>query len=155
VVMNELVKKAFADPARDPALTRSRAWRGAEMPATNGHGNARSIARLHSILANGGVANGRRFMSEAGCHKALELQFEGLELHNATPMRQGMGLYLLSATNILPGPNVAWGGGMGGSLAVIDFDARATFAYVMNKLRSCVRGAALTTVIWSAMANEM
>jgi len=157
VVMNELVKKAFTDPARDPVLTRSRAWRGAEMPAINGHGNARSIARLHSILANGGVANGRRFMSEAGCRKALELQFEGLELHNATPIMQGMGLYLLSATNMLPGPNVAWGGGMGGSLAVIDFDARATFAYVMNKLRfgSCVRGAALTTVIWSAMANEI
>jgi CubicO group peptidase (beta-lactamase class C family) len=157
MVMNEMVKQAFADPARDPSLTSSRAWRGAEMPATNGHGNARSVARLHSILANGGVVDGRRFLSEAGCRKALELQFEGLELHNAAPMRQGMGLYLLSATNILPGPNVAWGGGLGGSLAVIDFDQKASFAYVMNKLRfgSCVRGAALTTAVWSAMANEI
>ena len=101
--------------------------------------------------------DGRRFLSEAGCRKALELQFEGLELHNAAPMRQGMGLYLLSATNMLPGPNVAWGGGLGGSLAVIDFDQKATFAYVMNKLRfgSCVRGAALTTAVWSTMANEI
>jgi CubicO group peptidase (beta-lactamase class C family) len=157
IVMNELVKQAFADPARDPTLTSSRAWRGAEMPATNGHGNARSVARLHSILANGGVVDGRRIMSEAGCRKALELQFEGLELHNAAPTRQGMGLYLLSATNMLPGPNVAWGGGMGGSLAVIDYDQRASFAYVMNKLRfgSCVRGAALTTAAWSVMANDL
>jgi len=68
------------------------------------------------------VANGRRFMSRRVVGKAMELQFEGLDLHNATPMRQGMGLYLLSATNMLPGPNVAWGGGMGGSLAVIDFE---------------------------------
>jgi len=157
IVMNELVKQAFADPARDPSLTGLREWRGAEMPATNGHGNARAIARLHSILVNGGVVDGRRFLSEAGCRKALELQFEGLELHNAAPMRQGMGLYLLSATNMLPGPNVAWGGGLGGSLAVIDFDQKATFAYVMNKLRfgSCVRGAALTTAVWSTMANEI
>jgi CubicO group peptidase (beta-lactamase class C family) len=157
MVMNELIKQAFTDPARDPSLTSSRAWRGAEMPATNGHGNARAIARLHSILANGGVVDGHRFLSEAGCRKALELQFEGLELHNAAPMRQGMGLYLLSATNMLPGPNVAWGGGLGGSLAVIDFDQKATFAYVMNKLRfgSCVRGAALTTAVWSMMANEI
>jgi CubicO group peptidase (beta-lactamase class C family) len=157
MVMNELVKQAFIDPARNPALTSLRAWRGAEMPATNGHGNARSIARLHSVLANGGVVDGRRFLSDAGCRKALELQFEGLELHNAAPMRQGMGLYLLSATNMLPGPNVAWGGGLGGSLAVIDFDQRASFGYVMNKLRfgSCVRGAALTTAIWSSLANEI
>jgi CubicO group peptidase (beta-lactamase class C family) len=157
LVMNELIKQAFTDPARDPSLTGSRAWRGAEMPATNGHGNARSIARLHSILANGGVVDGHRFLSEAGCRKALELQFEGLELHNAAPMRQGMGFYLLSATNMLPGPNVAWGGGLGGSLAVIDFDQKTTFAYVMNKLRfgSCVRGAALTTAVWSTMANEI
>ena len=157
IMMNELVKQAFADPARDPSLTGLREWRGAEMPATNGHGNARAIARLHSILVNGGVVDGRRFLSEAGCRKALELQFEGLELHNAAPMRQGMGLYLLSATNMLPGPNVAWGGGLGGSLAVIDFDQKATFAYVMNKLRfgSCVRGAALTTAVWSTMANEI
>jgi CubicO group peptidase (beta-lactamase class C family) len=157
LIMNELVKQAFADPARDPSLTSSRAWRGAEMPATNGTGNARAIARLHSILANGGVVDGHRFLSEGGCRKALELQFEGLELHNAAPMRQGMGLYLLSATNMLPGPNVAWGGGLGGSLAVIDFDQKATFAYVMNKLRfgSCIRGAALTTAVWSTMANEI
>jgi CubicO group peptidase (beta-lactamase class C family) len=157
MVMNDLVKQAFADPARDPALTASRAWRGAEMPATNGHGNARAIARLHSLLANGGVVDGRRIMSEAGCRKALELQFEGLELHNGAPMRQGMGLYLLSATNMFPGPNVAWGGGLGGSLTVIDFDQRASFAYVMNKLRfgSCVRGAALTTATWSVMANDL
>src|SRR5258708_27754256 len=60
MVMNELVKQAFADPARAPSLTRLRAWRGAEMPATNGHGNARAIARLHSILVNGGGSDGPR-----------------------------------------------------------------------------------------------
>ncbi len=157
MVMNELIKKAFMDPARNVALTGTRAWRGAEMPATNGHGNARAVARLISILANGGVADGKRFLSEAGSRRALELQFEGAELHNATPIRQGMGVYLLAVTNMLPGPNVAWGGGMGGSLAVIDYDSRATFAYAMNTLRfgPNVRGAALSAAMWSVMANDI
>jgi hypothetical protein len=50
--------------------------RSAEIPAVNGHGNARSIAEIHCILSNGGVAKGKRFMSEAGCRKALEQQIE-------------------------------------------------------------------------------
>ena len=36
--------------------------------------HARSIAEIHSILANGGVANGKRFLSEAGCRKTREQQ---------------------------------------------------------------------------------
>jgi hypothetical protein len=50
------------------------------IPAVNGHGSARSIAEIHCILANGGVASGKRFMSEGGCLKALEQQIEGPDL---------------------------------------------------------------------------
>jgi len=57
---------SFADPARDPSLTRLRAWRGAEMPATNGHGNARAIAQLHSVLSQRPVwSTVAAFLSEA------------------------------------------------------------------------------------------
>ena len=123
----------------DPAITtRTRAWRAAEIPAVNGHGNARSIAEIHRILANGGVAGGKRFMSEAGCRKALEPQIEGpdLVMSHLPPARFGMGFALpgpLLALD-LPNPNtIHWGGG-GCSWIFIDMDARTTFAYAANKM---------------------
>ena len=48
--------------------------------------------QIHTILANGGVAKGKRFMSEAGCRKALELQIEGPDLVLGMPaaLRHGL-----------------------------------------------------------------
>ena len=36
----------------------TRAWRAAEIPAAGGTGNARSVARVHAALANGGSVDG-------------------------------------------------------------------------------------------------
>src|SRR5689334_5881467 len=63
----ELMKNMSLNPGIDISATKTRAWRGAEIPAAGGTGNARSVAQVHTILANGGVAQGKRFMSEAGC----------------------------------------------------------------------------------------
>ena len=38
----------------------------AEIPAANGHGNARSVAEIHSLFVNGGMAKGKRFLALAG-----------------------------------------------------------------------------------------
>jgi len=128
------------NPPIDVLATRTRAWRGAEIPAAGGTGNARSVAQIHAILANGGVAQGKRFLSEAGCRKALELQIEGKDLVLGMPVRYGMGFGLGGATLPLPSPNTIFWGGYGGSLAIIDMDARTTFAYVMNRMAGTTTG---------------
>lgn len=124
----------------DVADTKTRAWRGAEIPAAGGTGNARSVAEVHMILANGGVAKGKRFMSEAGCRKALEVQIEGTDRMLGVPMRYGMGFGLAGAGAPMPSPNTIFWGGYGGSLAIIDMDKRTTFAYVMNKMAGTTTG---------------
>jgi len=117
---------------------KTRAWRGAEIPAVNGHGNARSIAEIHCLLANGGIAKGKRLMSEAGSRKVLEQQIEGPDLimKHLPPARFGLGFALpgpLLALE-LPNPNtIHWGGG-GSSWIFIDMDARTTLAYVTNRM---------------------
>jgi CubicO group peptidase (beta-lactamase class C family) len=153
---NELALRIFADPATDPALTKTRAWRAAEMPAVSGFGNARAVTLVHTLLANGGVANGVRVLSEKGCRKALELEFAGAEILTGTQTRHGLGFYLLSGHHVIPGPNIIYGGGRGGSLVVIDFDARAVCSYVMNRmiLGPHIRGMALTTAFWNVLANR-
>lgn len=138
-VFSEVQEITFMNMPFDAAITtRTRAWRAAEIPAVNGHGNARSIAEIHCILANGGVARGKRFMSEAGCRKALEQQIEGpdLVMSHLPPARFGMGFALPGPLLDLelPNPNTLhWGGG-GCSWIFIDMDARTTFAYAANKM---------------------
>ena len=136
----ELQANMSNNPGVDVMATRTRAWRGAEIPAAGGTGNARSVAEIHAILANGGVAKGRRFLSEAGCRKALELQVEGQDLILAMPARFGMGFGLAGGTMPLPNPNTIFWGGYGGSLVIIDMDAHTTFAYAMNKMAPTTTG---------------
>ncbi|HEV2532863.1 serine hydrolase domain-containing protein [Phenylobacterium sp.] len=151
----ELQANMSHNPGIDVAETRTRAWRGAEIPAAGGTGNARSIAQVHAILANGGVAQGKRFMSEAGCRKALELQIEGQDLILNAPARFGLGFGLAGGIVPLPHPNSLFWGGYGGSLAIIDMDARTTFGYAMNRMAPTttgdLRALSLVMAMWQAL----
>ena len=151
----ELQANMSNNPGIDVSATRTRGWRGAEIPAAGGTGNARSIAQVHAILANGGVAQGKRFLSEAGCRKALELQIEGDDLILGVPARYGMGFGLAGGMLPLPNPNTMYWGGYGGSLVIIDFDARTTFGYAMNKMQGTtvgdMRAFGLAMAMWEAL----
>ncbi len=153
--MTELQDNMANNPKIEVAITRTRAWRGAEIPAGGGTGNARSVAEIHVILANGGVARGKRFMSEAGCRKALELQVQGTDLMLNMPARFGMGFGLSGGMIPFPNPNTIYWGGYGGSLAIIDMDARTSFAYAMNKMAGTTTGDTrafgLCMAMWGAM----
>ena len=152
---NEIQRITFNNPVIDVSATRTRGWRGAEIPAAGGTGNARSIAQVHAILANGGVAQGKRFMSEAGCRKALELQIEGDDLMLGRGARYGMGFGLSGGIVPLPGPNMIFWGGYGGSLVIIDMDQRTSFGYAMNRMQGTttgdMRALGLAMAMWTAL----
>jgi CubicO group peptidase (beta-lactamase class C family) len=156
-IQSELQDNMANNPGVHVHETRTRAWRAAEIPAGGGTGNARSIAQIHCILANGGVAQGKRFMSEAGCRKALELQIEGPDLVLGAPARFGMGFGLSGGVIPTPNPNTIFWGGYGGSLAIIDMDARTTFGYAMNKMAPTtmgdMRAMGLAVGMWGALAG--
>jgi len=52
--------KVLYNPNLEDADFNSREWRSAEIPSSNGHGNARSIANIGSILACGGLYDKKR-----------------------------------------------------------------------------------------------
>jgi CubicO group peptidase (beta-lactamase class C family) len=103
------------------------AWRRAQIPAASGFGNARSVALVQSVLACGGAVRGVRLLSPAGCSRAREEQFSGEDLRLGMPVRWGLGYALF-------GSGFGWGG-WGGSLVMIDPDARMVVAYVTNQMR--------------------
>lgn len=112
----------------DVADTATRAWRGSELPAIGGTGNARGLVAVLSILANGGLANGKRFLSEAGARRALEVQVEGRDRILDMNIRWGLGF------TVSGGASSLFWGGYGGSVALVDYDARTAIAYVMNQI---------------------
>ncbi|MEX1250358.1 MAG: serine hydrolase domain-containing protein [Hyphomonas sp.] len=154
---DELVTNMSSNPPINPLDTRTRAWRGAEIPAAGGTGNARSVAAVQSLMANGGFANGKQILSEAGVRKALELQIEGTDLILGIPVRYGMGFGLAGGMVAFPNPNSVFWGGYGGSLVVSDMDARATYAYAMNKMAPTttgdMRAFAMLMAAWGVMAS--
>lgn len=153
---DELVTNMSDNPALNPLDTRTRAWRGAEIPAAGGTGNARSVAIAQSLMANGGYGNGRQILSEAGCRRALELQIEGTDLILGIPVRYGLGFGLGGGAVPFPNPNTVFWGGYGGSLVVSDMDARATYAYTMNRMAATttgdMRAFAILMAAWGAMS---
>lgn len=136
-----IASRTFANPRAEATLPRSRAWRAAEIPAANGHGNARSIVRVQTAMANGGSAFGKRIMSEAGARRIFDRQTSGMDLVLGVPITFGMG-YGLSTPDFPMGPNehIAYWGGYGGSTVVVDQDARLCVSYVMNRMESGVLG---------------
>ncbi|QNK66682.1 serine hydrolase domain-containing protein [Variovorax sp. PAMC26660] len=156
--LSDIQRVTFIDTQTDVPSTRTRAWRGAEIPAVNGHGNARAIAEIHALLANGGMAKGKRIMSEAGCRKALAQQIEGPDLAmRGMQVRFGLGFGLPSPilSLSLPNPNSLFWSGGGGSFALIDMDARTSFAYAMNKMQRGMvgdeRSFRIIRAMWRAM----
>jgi CubicO group peptidase (beta-lactamase class C family) len=120
----------LADPEETVA---TRQWRAAEIPAGNGHGNARSVAAVQSVLACGGQARGVKLMSEQGCNAVFDQQSDGPDLVMGIPVRFGMG-YALASRDLSPNPRACYWGGAGGSLVLVDLDARMVISYVMNHM---------------------
>jgi CubicO group peptidase (beta-lactamase class C family) len=133
--------KTFLGPAPSAEAAWTTAWRRAEVPAANGHGNARSVARLQAIVANGGAVDGVRLLSPATIARVFEVQADGTDLVLGLPVRFGMGYGLPSpATPHLPEGRIGWWGGWGGSAIVVDTDRRMTIAYVMNRMEASLLG---------------
>lgn len=151
-----LVDNMATNPPLNPLDTRTRSWRGAEIPAAGGTGNARSVALVQSLMANGGSMNGKQILSEAGCRRALELQIEGVDKILGIPVRYGLGYGLAGGMVPFPNPNSIFWGGYGGSLVVADMDAHATYAYAMNKMAPTttgdMRAFAILMAAWGVMA---
>lgn len=151
---DSLAVRTFINPLMDATASWSVPWRRAEIPAAGGHGNARSVAAVHSVVACGGEARGVRLLSLAGCEAIFEEQSNGQDLVLGVPLRFGMG-FGLSGELMPGGPHTCYWGGWGGSLIVVDLDSRLSVAYVMNKMESGLvgdlRGASLVLAAATAI----
>jgi CubicO group peptidase (beta-lactamase class C family) len=136
-----LLAQVMGNPPLAPEAANAPAWRRAEIPAANGHGNARSVALVMGALACGGATDGVRVISKAALARATAEQCYGSDLVLGVPMRWGQGFMLASDALPLGPSRRAFGhGGWGGSLGIADPDARVSWAYVMNQMSAGTLG---------------
>lgn len=128
-------RRTFTNPIPTAEDSWTNEWRQAEIPAANGHGNARALARIHSPLACGGSAFGVDLISAETAASIMQPRIEGEDLVLMTPASFGLGFALnKGAIPMSPNPNACFWGGWGGSSVLIDQDARVVVSYVMNKM---------------------
>jgi CubicO group peptidase (beta-lactamase class C family) len=129
------------NPSIGDDVVNSTRWRRAEIPAANGHGTARSLARVYGALANGGQIDGVRIVSAASIERMREPQPEGVDLFighalGGIAFRWNLG-FMPNLMGIVYGPNPRAFGhtGHGGSVAMCDPEAQLSVAYVMNAMQ--------------------
>ena len=109
-------------------LVNTREWRGAQIPATNGHGTARGVARMYAALLEPDrllsaelLAEATTSQSEGYCPTLGEDVTFGLGFKPTTPRRP-----------FGPNPRSFGHFGTGGALGFADPDSGIAFGYVMN-----------------------
>lgn len=113
-------------------------WYSAEMPAANGIGNARAIARLYAACVS--EVDGIRLLDDDTVALATTEQSCGPDAVILTDTRYGLGFWLPTPTNPMLGPTSFGHPGSGGSVGLADVEARVGFGYVMNRMGTIPMG---------------
>jgi CubicO group peptidase (beta-lactamase class C family) len=150
-------KNTVADAYRDPdSLTRrafgaidplpdenTRAYRGAELPASGGIATARSLSRFYAALighveGTGELPAARSLFTPATLTQARSQESHGPDRVLVVGTRFGLGFMLHSPASPMLGRGSFGHPGRGGSLALADPESGTAFAYVTRGTQSSV-----------------
>jgi CubicO group peptidase (beta-lactamase class C family) len=140
--MDSPVVKTFTGPPADASNANTAAWRQADIGAANGHGNARSVARILSVISRGGAVDGIRLLRPETIELIFQEQSNGVDLVLGMPFRFGIGygLPVLVTLPYVPDEKICFWGGWGGSVIIMDVGRRMTISYMMNKMGAGIVG---------------
>ena len=128
-----LAHKAFASVAVAPAAYNEYPFRSAEVPAGNGIGNARALARIYAACI--GEVNGLRLLQPETLERATETESEGEDLVMGYDSHFGTGFQLPFPFRPMAGEGSFGHHGSGGSVGFANKRLGVAFGYVMNQMR--------------------
>jgi CubicO group peptidase (beta-lactamase class C family) len=149
--------KTFTGPALDATAANTSEWRRAELGAVNGHGNARSVARMLSVISRGGEVDGVRLLGPDTIDLIFREQINGVDVVLGIPLRWGVGFALPLAETIswIPDGKVCFWGGWGGSMIIMDLGRRMTISYMMNKMGPGIIGSDRSALYGTAIYDAL
>ncbi len=151
--------RTLTGPPADASDANTPGWRRADIGAANGHGNARSVARILSVISRGGEVDGIRLLRPETIELIFREQANGIDVVLGVPLRFGIG-YGLPQLDILPyvpDEKICFWGGWGGSLIIMDVGRKMTISYMMNKMGAGIigsdRGEKYVAAVYGALAS--
>lgn len=131
-----IIARAFFGFRAPADITNTPGWRGSEFGAANGYSNARALARIGSIVARGGVVDGKRYLSPEAIDQMIQERVSGPDLVLGHQIRFGLGVGrpVLETLPYIPEGQICYWSGWGGSMFIMDLSRKMTIGYVMNKM---------------------
>jgi len=139
---DSITVKTLTGPLVMAETANTPAWRNADIGAANGHGNARSVARVMSAVSRRGEVDGVRLLGPETVDLIFREQQNGVDLVLGLPLRLGIGYGLAQPATFpeIPDGKICFWGGWGGSMIVMDVGRRMTFSYMMNRMGAGIVG---------------
>ncbi|MFF4179891.1 serine hydrolase domain-containing protein [Streptomyces sp. NPDC001750] len=129
---NSLSNRAYAVTVPAEINFDSPEVQAAELPASNGIGTARALARMYAALI--GDVDGVRLLTSETLASATKEQANGKDQVMLILSRFSLGYMLPTETNSMTGPSSFGHTGRGGSLGFADPEHGIAFGYVMNNI---------------------
>lgn len=142
---------ALGNPTLAPTDVNAAGWRRAEMPAVNGHGNAKALARIYRLLSLGG---GDLIGGDA-LDAATARQCIGPDRNLVYEMDWGCGFLRNSSGAYGTNPETFGHTGWGGSLGFADRKNGLAVGYAMNKMDASLQGNPRTLALIAALYSSL
>ena len=128
---------AFNNPEHEINFYNNRNWQIAEVPSMNGHGNARSIAKIYDVFVNDLVLEKNILLSKSSIKKCLTESISRTDESLMLPIRwSNIGLILRGGWLFGNNKESFGHNGWGGSLGFADPVLGIGVAYTTNKINS-------------------
>ncbi|KAI2635972.1 beta-lactamase [Xylaria nigripes] len=128
--------KVVRNPEINLDVAMNPAWQQGEIGASNGYSNARAMNKILSNITLAG-SKGVGLLSKSTVDLIFKEQSQGLDLSIGKPIRFGIGYALRGDGDLvskwMPAGDIAYWGGAGGSLGLMDVGRKVTITYAMNK----------------------
>ena len=128
-----LTHRSFANPAIPPAAFNEPPFRGAEVPAGNGIGTARALAKMYAACI--GEVDGVRLLHQDTLERAIATKARGHDLVMPYETHYGTGFQLPFPFRPMAGEGSFGHYGSGGSVGFAHPELGFSFGYVMNQMR--------------------
>ena len=126
---------AFNNPEHEINFYNKQDWQTAEVPSMNGHGNAKSIAKLYDIFVNDLILEKNILLSKSSIKKCLTESASRIDESLMLPIRWSeVGLILRGGWLFGKNKESFGHNGWGGSLGFADPSLRIGVAYTTNKI---------------------
>jgi len=121
------------------------------------------LNKILSAIPNGGVVDGVKLLSPETIELIFREQSNGTDLVISMPMRFGIGYGIGGGGTAqtlpwMPTEKMAFWGGWGGSLEVMDVKRNVTFTYVMNRMGEGTlgnsRSADYVKLVWDILREQ-